>query len=939
MAKIEQIRIKGARMHNLKNISVDIPAHELTVITGLSGSGKSSLAFDTLFAEGQRRYVESLSAYARQFLGRMVKPDVDLIEGIAPAIAIEQKTNTRNPRSTVGTVTEIYDYLKLLFAKVGKTYSPVSGKEVKRDRVKDVQKQVSKISEGAKLYLLSPFLSHQDRGVNVQMQIWQQQGFSRIFFRKKVMRIDDFLENSTNNISTKEAETDIFLLIDRLVWNPNDEEQSQRLAGSIETAFSEGDGRCFLYHEQNKKMYDFSERFEKDGILFEEPSVNFFSFNNPYGACKRCEGFGSILGIDEDLIVPDKTLSVYNGAIACWKGEKMSRWLEKLILNSAKIKFPIHKPWNELSEKQKEIIWQGNIYFKGLNDFFKMLEENTYKIQYRVMLARYKSKIACPDCRGTRLRKDTQYVKISNHTISDMLLMPVSDLQKVFARLKLSTHERKIAKHILEEINSRLSFLMDTGLSYLTLNRLSNTLSGGETQRINLARALGSSLVGSMYVLDEPSIGLHPIDTDRLIKVLKKLRDLGNSVIVVEHDEDIIQASDYIIDLGPDAGRNGGEVVFQGRCKDLKKAKNSHTANFLNGVDVLEANINPRKHRYFIGLRKVSQHNLKNIDVNIPLQGFTAITGVSGSGKSTLVKHVLYPALRRHFGHYTEEAGKFKTLKGDIHLLSGVELVDQNPIGRSSRSNPATYIKAFDDIRELFSIQPVSKQRGYKPGYFSFNIEGGRCEVCQGEGTITIEMQFMADVQLLCDDCKGSRYKEDVLDIKFKAKNIQDILEMTIAQALDFFKAHIANDKAGRLCSKIATKLQSLYDVGLGYLQMGQSGTTLSGGEAQRVKLAFFLTQGNQKDQLLFIFDEPTSGLHYHDIQYFKMAVDGLIKAGHTVLIVEHNMELVKCADWIIDLGPEGGEGGGQVMYEGSITEIGTAKGSSTAKILMEKFK
>ncbi|MBN2727976.1 MAG: excinuclease ABC subunit UvrA [Bacteroidales bacterium] len=939
MAEVEYIRIKGARVHNLKNISIDIPVHELTVITGLSGSGKSSLAFDTLFAEGQRRYVESLSAYARQFLGRMVKPDVDLIEGIAPAIAIEQKTNTRNPRSTVGTVTEIYDYLKLLFAKIGKTYSPVSGKEVKRDRVKDVQKHISEMPVGAKLYLLSPYIVRQDREVAVQMQVWQQQGFSRVFYKNEVIRIDDFIANPANNISVAEAETDVYLFIDRLIWNPDDDMQSQRLGGSIETAFSEGESRCFLYHEQEDKMQSFSELFEQDGIQFEEPSVNFFSFNSPYGACKKCEGFGSVLGIDEDLVVPNKSLSVFDGAIACWKGEKMGKWLDKFIASASEFDFPIHKPWKDLSENQRKLVWVGNRYFKGLDKFFQMLEENTYKIQYRVMLARYKSKIICPDCRGTRLRKDTSYVKVSKHSISDMLLMPVSDLQDLFNTLKITKYDREIAKHILEEIESRLSFLVDTGLSYLTLNRLSNTLSGGETQRINLARALGSSLVGSMYVLDEPSIGLHPVDTDRLIAVLKKLRDLGNSLIIVEHDEDIIGAADYIIDLGPDAGRNGGELVFQGPFKELKKAKNSHTADFLNGIDILEANTSPRKARYFVGLRGVAQHNLKDIDVDIPLGLFTAVTGVSGSGKSTLVKHVLYPALRRRYGHYTEQTGKFKELSGDLHLLSGVEMVDQNPIGRSSRSNPATYVKAFDDIRELFSLQPVAKQRAYKPGYFSFNVEGGRCEVCQGEGSITVEMQFMADVHLLCDECKGSRYKEEVLDVKFHEKNIRDILEMTIAQALEFFKEHFTSDKVGRLCKRIADKLQPLYDVGLGYLQMGQPSNTLSGGEAQRIKLAFFLARGSQEEKLLFIFDEPTSGLHYYDIRYFKMAVDGLISAGHSVLIVEHNMELIKCADWIIDLGPEGGEKGGEIMYQGPLIGLKKLTKSATAPVLMKKFE
>ena len=938
MSVVEHIRIKGARVHNLKNISVDIPVHKLTVITGLSGSGKSSLAFDTLFAEGQRRYVESLSAYARQFLGRMVKPDVDLIEGIAPAIAIEQKANTRNPRSTVGTVTEIYDYLKLLFAKIGKTYSPISGKEVRRHRVTDVLNYISASPIDARFYVLSPYHVMAEREVAVQVSLWQQQGFSRVYYKGEILRLDEFIERPDLNISTEEAEKEVYLLIDRIRNKPEDDLLMQRVAGSIETAFSEGEGRCFIYFEDQKKMESFSERFEKDGIRFEEASVNFFSFNSPYGACKTCEGFGSVLGIDNDLVIPNKRLSVYDSAIACWKGEKMGKWLHRLLENAYLFDFPVHKPYEELSEEQKNVLWTGNKHFKGLNAFFKMVENNIYKIQYRVMLSRYKSKVTCPDCRGTRLRKDSSWVKISGFSISDFLLMPVLELQEAFVKLKLTKHDSEIAKHILLEIKSRLSFLMDTGLSYLTLNRLSNTLSGGETQRINLARALGSSLVGSMYVLDEPSIGLHPLDTNKLIQVLKKLRDLGNTVIVVEHDEDIIREANCIIDLGPDAGRNGGNLIYQGSFADLIKAKNSHTADFFNGKDILPANTKPRKANYFIGIKGAEQHNLKSIDVDIPLGVLTVLSGVSGSGKSTLVRHILYPALRRHFGHFTEQSGKFRELSGDLHLLSGVELVDQNPIGRSSRSNPATYVKAFDDIRELFSQQPLSKQRLYKPGYFSFNVDGGRCEVCQGEGSITVEMQFLADVHLLCDECKGSRYKEEVLDIRFNEKNIQDILEMTIDQVLDFFKPYDKEDKTARLCKKIYAKLKPLQDVGLGYLQVGQPSNTLSGGEAQRIKLAFFLARGMQEEKLLFIFDEPTTGLHYYDIRYFQMAVNRLIEAGHSVLIVEHNMELIKCADWIIDLGPAGGNEGGKVLYQGPLSGLKNISESSTASSLIKKI-
>jgi len=936
MKKDQKIIIKGARVNNLQNVSVEIPAGKLTCITGLSGSGKSSLAFDTLFAEGQRRYVESLSAYARQFLGRMLKPDVDFIEGIAPAIAIEQKSSTRNPRSTVGTVTEIYDYLKLLYARIGRTYSPVSGKEVKRQQTRDVVAYLQKLPADTHVYLLTPYSVREGLSLGEALALSMQQGYSRILVNGETVSIESFIDELNKKKSSKKSDK-LYLMIDRAVTTEDPEEIAQRLSLSIEAAFTEGGGICIIYTDNNKQYETFSNRFEEDGISFEEPSVNLFSFNNPYGACPTCEGFGTIIGVDPDLVIPDKTLSVYDGAIAPWKGEKMGEWLNDFLEVAWEFDFPVHKPFFELSDAQKKLLWTGNKQFHGLNAFFKMLEQNLYKIQYRVMLSRYKGRTVCPDCRGTRLRSDASHVKINGQSISDLVLMPVRNLAEFFNDLTLSEYEEKVSHHILREINFRLKFLSNTGLEYLTLNRLSNTLSGGETQRINLARALGSNLAGSMYILDEPSIGLHPVDTEKLISVLKSLRDLGNSVIVVEHDEDIIRESDYIIDLGPGAGRNGGHVVFQGTMKELMKNKDSYTAKYFRGEDLLPAREKSVKPKFFVELKNVDQNNLKNISVKFPVNAITAVTGVSGSGKSSLVRQVLYPALQRHFGNFSEQGGSFGSIEGDIHLLTGVEMVDQNPIGRSTRSNPATYLKAFDEIRDLYASLPLSKQRNYKAGFFSFNVEGGRCEMCQGEGTITVEMQFMADVHLICEECGGKRYKSDVLDVQFMDKSISDILDMTVDEALTLFGDQI-NGKHGTSCKRICDKIQPLADVGLGYLQLGQSSSSLSGGEAQRIKLASFLSKALPNESILFIFDEPTTGLHYHDIQYFYQSITRLINAGHTVVLVEHNMELVKCADYIIDLGPQGGDLGGEVLYQGLIGGIRKIKNSATASVISKKL-
>lgn len=927
------IFIKGAKVHNLKNIDVSIPRNKIIVITGLSGSGKSSLAFDTLYAEGQRRYVESLSAYARQFLGRMSKPEVDYINGISPAIAIEQKVNNRNPRSTVGTSTEVYEYLKLLFARIGKTISPVSGNEVKRHSVSDVVDFILNNENNIKIIISSPLIIKFNRTLEEQLQIIIQQGFTRLLVNNEIVKIDDFIQKKQK----KNTSQNLSILIDRIVVNNSDEELPSRIADSVQTAFFEGEGECNveIIGIQSSKTTSFSNRFELDGITFEEPSGNLFSFNNPYGACKTCEGFGSVIGIDEDLVIPNKALSIFQDAVVCWKGEKMSEWKEKLIMNAFKFDFPIHKSYYDLTDQQKELLWNGNSYFGGINEFFKYVEEQTYKIQYRVMLSRYRGKTTCPDCKATRLRKDANYVKINNISISELVLMPVNESLLFFKNIKLSEFDFKIAKRLLTEIKNRLQVIEDVGLGYLSLNRLSSTLSGGESQRINLATSLGSSLVGSMYILDEPSIGLHPRDTHRLIKVMQQLKSLGNTVIIVEHDEEIMKSADYIIDIGPLAGANGGEVVFAGNISELLNENKSLTAKYLNNDLKIEVPNLRRKWKDFIEIKGARENNLKSIDVKFPLNIMTVVSGVSGSGKSTLVKAILYPALKKIYGGYGEKTGKFDKIEGDINKIIDVEFVDQNPIGKSSRSNPATYVKAYDEIRTLFSEQQLAKVRAYKPGYFSFNIEGGRCEECEGDGFVKIEMQFMADVTLICESCGGKRFKDEVLDVKFKEKNITDILEMTVNQALDFFSG---NSKLNSLENKIIQKLQPLSDVGLGYVKLGQTSSSLSGGEAQRIKLASFLTKGFSDKPTLFIFDEPTTGLHFHDINKLKSAFDALIKNGHTVIIIEHNMDIIKCADWVIDLGPEGGKDGGNILFEGTPEELTKNKNSYTANFLANKL-
>ncbi len=927
------IIVVRSRVNNLKNLSVSIPRKKLVVISGLSGSGKSSLAFDTLYADGQRRYVESLSSYARQFLGRMDKPDVDDIQGISPAIAIEQKVKTRSPRSTVGTSTEVYEYLKLLFARIGKTYSPISNRIVKRHRVSNVVDFVSKLPNGTKVLVLSPIKKLEGRSLKQQLQILMQQGFSRIYSGGITERIDILLESA----ELKPVPKDCFLIIDRIVTNRKDEEIPSRLADSVQTSFYEGKGYCSISYEKDGevKKEQFSNKFELDGIVFEQPTANMFTFNNPYGACKKCEGFGSVIGIDEELVIPNKSLSVYDDAVACWKGEKMGEWKYALIDVADKFNFPIHKPYYQLTHEQRELLWTGNEYFEGIDAFFKNVEEQTYKIQYRVMLSRYRGKTKCPDCKGTRLRKDASYIKVAGKSITDIVKMQLNELTDFFSSIKLDDHDKQIASRLLIEINSRLNFLNDVGLGYLNLNRLSNTLSGGESQRINLATSLGSSLVGSMYILDEPSIGLHPRDTDNLVKVLKRLRDLGNTVIVVEHEEKVIREADNIIDIGPGAGEHGGELVFQGEFKDLPLNNISYTALYLTGRKKIELPKTRRNFRNFIHVKGAIENNLKNISVKVPLNLLTVITGVSGSGKSTLVRDIIYPALKRYFGGYADKTGRFGTLEGDINSLGSVEYVDQNPIGRSSRSNPATYLKAFDDIRQLFASQSLSKLRNYKPGYFSFNIPGGRCEQCDGEGEIKVEMQFMADIHLTCDVCHGKRYKDEVLEVKYRDKSISDILEMTVLQAIEFFNTVGENSSTEK---KIGEKIQPLADVGLGYLRLGQPSNTLSGGEAQRVKLAYFLSKGTVNTPTLFIFDEPTTGLHIHDISKLLKSMNALIEIGHSVLVIEHNAEIIKSADWVIDLGPEGGDLGGEVVFEGTPEEIIKCKESYTGKYLKESF-
>ncbi len=913
------IIIKGASLHNLKNIDVVIPRNKLVVITGLSGSGKSSLAFDTLYAEGQRRYVESLSSYARQFLGKLDKPKVDYIKGIAPAIAIEQKVNSTNPRSTVGTTTEIYDYLKLLYARIGKTISPISGKEVKKHTVSDVIDHVQKYDEGEKLLLLAPIAIKKDRDPIKSLQLFSKQGYARIKHNNKVIRID---------AAPKDIGHEFDLVIDRIITK-DDGDFYNRLANAIDTAFFEGKGECTIEEIKTGEQTVFNNKFEKDGISFPEPNVHLFSFNNPYGACPKCEGYGDVIGIDEGLVIPNTALSVYGNAIFPWRGGSMGWYRDELVKNAYKFDFPIHKPWFELSEDQKQLVWDGNSYFTGLHRFFGLLEEKSYKIQNRVMLSRYRGKTKCSECRGKRLRKDTEYVKINDKSITDLVELPIDQLTAFFKQLSLNGHDAHIADRLLKEINTRLGFLRKVGLNYLVLNRKSNTLSGGESQRINLATSLGSSLVGSMYILDEPSIGLHPKDTGNLVEVLKSLRDLGNTVIVVEHDEDIMNAADEIIDIGPEAGTHGGEVVAHGTMAEILKSS-SLTAGYLNGTLEIAVPKKRRVSKNHIKIKGARENNLKNIDVTFPLNMLTVVTGVSGSGKSTLVRKILYPVILKKVGGYGQKAGQFTSVEGKYDSIKHVEFVDQNPIGRSSRSNPVTYIKAYDDIRALFAAQKLSKVRAYQAKHFSFNVDGGRCEKCKGEGEITVEMQFMADVHLECDACNGKRFKKEVLEVTFEGASIADVLNMTIDDAIDFFGKHGQH--------KIVGKLNSLCEVGLGYVTLGQSSSTLSGGEAQRIKLASFLVKGTTKDKALFIFDEPTTGLHFHNIKTLLESFDALISKGHSVIVIEHNIELIKCADHIIDLGPEGGENGGQLLAQGTPEEVAKSKSSFTADYLKEKL-
>ncbi|OBX21824.1 excinuclease ABC subunit A [Gelidibacter algens] len=916
----QNIIIKGANLHNLKNIDVVIPRNKLVVITGLSGSGKSSLAFDTLYAEGQRRYVESLSSYARQFLGRLNKPKVDYIKGIAPAIAIEQKVNSTNPRSTVGTSTEIYDYLKLLFARIGKTYSPISGDLVKKHTTADVLNLVKSFADGEKLLLLAPIVLEEGRTMIDKLNVLQQQGYARIQYKNEVLRIEDALE--------KDFKNDLFLVVDRIVVKHEDDFYN-RLADAIETSFFEGKGTTILESLSNNKQTAFNNKFELDGMIFLEPNVHLFSFNNPYGACPKCEGYGDVIGIDEDLVIPNTALSIYENAIFPWRGESMSWYRDQLVNNSHKFNFPIHKPYFQLTEAQKELVWEGNTYFEGLNHFFSELESKAYKIQNRVMLSRYRGKTKCSKCHGKRLRAEANYIKVGGVTITDLVTLPLDKLMVFFKQLELSDHDTTIANRLLKEITNRLAFLSNVGLDYLTLNRKSNTLSGGESQRINLATSLGSSLVGSMYILDEPSIGLHPKDTEKLIVVLKALRDLGNTVIVVEHDEDIMQAADEIIDIGPEAGTLGGEVVAAGTYEDILKSE-SLTAQYLNGKLEIEVPKKRRTSKYHIDIIGAREHNLQNVDVTIPLEMLTVITGVSGSGKSTLVKKILFPAIQKELTGFGDKPGQFSELKGNYKNIKHIEFVDQNPIGRSSRSNPVTYVKAYDDIRALYANQKLSKIRNYQAKHFSFNVEGGRCETCKGDGEVTIEMQFMADVHLTCETCNGKRFKKEVLEVTFEDKNIDDILNMTIDDAIAFFEAHHQ--------SKIQSKLQPLQDVGLGYVTLGQSSSTLSGGEAQRIKLATFLGKGSKSDNALFIFDEPTTGLHFHDIKKLLKSFQALIAQGHSIIVIEHNLDLIKCADYIIDLGPEGGERGGKVVAAGTPEELVKNKNSVTGGYLKEKI-
>jgi excinuclease ABC subunit A len=922
MSDSKYISIKGAKVNNLKNIDVDIPRNKLVVITGLSGSGKSSLAFDTLYAEGQRRYVESLSSYARQFLGRMSKPECDFIKGIPPAIAIEQKVISRNPRSTVGTSTEIYEYLRLLFARVGHTFSPVSGQEVKKDSPEDIVNCMLSYPKGTRYTVLTPICPREGRTIAEQIEIDMKQGFTRLEVNGEMIRIDEY--------QYKEEDT-VYLLVDRMSCDDSKDAVS-RLTDSAETAMFEGNGACMLrFYPAGKesRLHRFSTKFEADGITFEEPTDQMFSFNSPVGACPTCEGFGKVIGIDEHLVIPNRALSVYDGAVMCWRGEKMGEWLTEFLREAPAHDFPIFTPYYELTKEQKDYLWHGPREKVCIDSFFRMLEENQYKIQYRVMLARYRGKTVCPECQGSRLKKEAFYVKVGGRSIAELVEMPIYDLKEFFRTLQLNEHDAAIARRLLNEINNRINFLLDVGLGYLTLNRLSNSLSGGESQRINLATSLGSSLVGSLYILDEPSIGLHSRDTDRLVKVLRQLQELGNTVVVVEHDEEIIRAADYIIDIGPKAGRLGGEIVYQGDMKDLQKGSNSYTVKYLLGEETIDRPLTHRSWNNYIEIKGARENNLKGIDVRFPLNVMTVVTGVSGSGKSTLVRDIFYKALKREFSEATDRPGEFISMEGDLSMIKDVEFVDQNPIGKSSRSNPVTYIKAYDEIRKLFAEQPLSKQMGYSVGYFSFNTEGGRCEECKGEGTVTVEMQFMADLVLECESCHGKRFKNETLEVCYEGKNIYDILEMTVNQAIEFFTEHKQK--------KIVKKLLPLQEVGLGYIKLGQSSSTLSGGENQRVKLAYFLSI-EKAQPTIFVFDEPTTGLHFHDIKKLLEAFDSLISRGHTVVIIEHNMDVIKCADYIIDLGPEGGDKGGNLVIAGTPEEVAQCGASYTGQYLAEKM-
>lgn len=936
------ILIKGARVNNLKNIDVAIPRNKLVVVTGVSGSGKSSLAFDTLFAEGQRMYVESLSSYARQFLGRMEKPEVDYIKGISPAVAIEQKVNTRNPRSTVGTTTEIYDYLKLLFARIGVTHSPVSGEVVRKDTVTDVVNYLMGHEEGTRAMVLAPLIVKENRTLEQELTILLSKGYTRIVVNDETRSIEELLEEG--NVEGALEGTELFILVDRAAIKHEDEDTLFRLSDSVQTAFFEGEGLCWIKVVGGEKR-SFSDKFELDGLKFEEPSVNLFSFNNPYGACKRCEGFGKVLGLDPELVIPDKNLSVFEGAIAPWRSEKMSEWQAPLLRHGIRFDFPIHRAYKELTEEQKTLLWTGNSYFEGLTAFFEHLESQTHKVQYRVMLSRYRGRTNCPECRGSRLRQDASYVKINGTSITDLVLMPISGVLQFFKNLTLPDFQYGVAKRILIEIENRLEYMDRVGLGYLTLNRLTNSLSGGEFQRIKLATSLGSALVGSMYILDEPSIGLHPRDTRKLVSVLESLRDMGNTVIVVEHEEEVMRAADQIIDIGPDAGNLGGEVVWQGSWEDINNdevrgqndeySNGSHTIDFLTGRDQVPVPTFRRKATHWLELTGAKENNLKDVDVKFPLGTLTVVTGVSGSGKSTLIRKILFPALARVKGEYNEDAGKYANLTGSVERIDNLEMVDQNPIGKSSRSNPVTYIKAYDYIRQMMSDVPLAKARGYKPSHFSFNVEGGRCETCQGEGQVKIEMQFMADIYLKCEGCGGKRFKQEVLDVRYQrpdgnSADISDILNMTIDEAIDFFQQEEP---------KLAERLQPLKDVGLGYIKLGQSSNTLSGGEAQRVKLAFFLSKSNpNQGRSLFIFDEPTTGLHFHDIQKLLKSINALVNQGDTVIVIEHNVEVIKSADWIIDLGPEGGDKGGYITFAGTPESMLALENNYTAEFLKLKM-